>query len=650
MKIDPGDGRMNGTGAYMKPAGASSHQGAVYTVCGCSGKASGGALNHPAMFISLDQLGSMVIDVTGQRMDVVFLQTNSLPADYFTISKAPLPTNAPAPPTNLLASAVSSTAISLSWADDSDNEAGFKLERSTNAVDFIQFAAVGPGVTNRTDIGLAPETTYFYQVRAFNAVGNSLYSNPAQAKTLPTPPDTTPPAAVTNLTISAVTSNSVSLIWIAPGDDGNIGTAASYDLRYGTNLIAEANWTTATQAVGEPTPAPAGTSQAFTVNGLLPGTIYYFALKTTDETNNLSPISNVPSAATATTILTRPAAPSNLRAVAVSSSEIDVTWKDNANNEDGFKLERSTNGVDFVQIGTPGLNVTNASDQAVLAGSINYYRVRAYNAAGDSPNSNTNSAQAFLPTQTGGFSSILIASNSFWKYLDDGSNQSNAWATLSFNDAAWKMGPAQFGYGFSSEATLINYGPNATAKYITTYFRRHFLVNDPSVVTALMVSVQRDAGAVVYLNGAEVFRSNMPLTGAINYLTPATLSLSGASKTQFYDGPPIDPDELLPGDNVMAVEVHQHSGSSSQMDFDLQLVATNKLVPPRVTLVNSNGQITLSWNAYASKTYRVQYTSLLPTNVWNNLGNDRIATNSAASATDAIGNTRQMFYRVLQVN
>ncbi len=650
MKIDPGNGRADGTGAYMKPAGTSSHQGAVYTVCGCSAKTSGGALNHPAMFLSLDLLGSLVIDVTGQRMDVVFLQTNSLPADYFTISKAPLPTNAPAVPTNLIASATSSSRIDLSWTDNSDNEAGFKLERSTNGVDFVQIAAVGPGVTNRADIGLAPDTTYLYQVRAFNAAGDSPYSNPAQAKTLPTPPDTTPPAAITNLTISGVTSNSVSLLWTAPGDDGNVGTAASYDLRYGTNLITEANWTSATEASGEPVPAPAGISQAFTVNGLEVGTTYYFALKTSDETNNLSPISNVPSGATATTILTAPAAPSNLRAVAVSTREIDLSWKDNANNEDGFKLERSTNGVTFVQIGAPGLNVTNAADQGLPPGSINYYRVRAYNAAGDSAYSNTNSAQAFLPVQTGSFSSLLIASNSVWKYLDDGSNQSNAWFTVNFDDSAWKTGRGQFGYGFSSQATLISYGPNASAKYITTYFRRHFVVNDPSVVTALIVSVQRDAGAVVYLNGVEIFRSNMPLTGAINYLTVAPLSLSGASKTLFYDGPPIDPDELLPGDNIMAVEVHQHSGSSSQMDFDLQLVATNKLVPPRVSLVNSNGQVSLSWNAYVGKTYRVQYTPLLPTNVWSNLGNDMTVTNSAASATDDIGNTRQRFYRVLQVN
>src|SRR5437879_4982668 len=136
MRIDGGDGRVDGAGAYQKPAGVTAHRGAVYTVAGSSGHTGGGSLNHPAMFISLDLLGSVVVDINGNRLDLAFLQTSGVPADYFTILKAPPPTNAPAAPTNLVANAISGSQISLSWSDTSDNEAGFKLERSTNGTSF----------------------------------------------------------------------------------------------------------------------------------------------------------------------------------------------------------------------------------------------------------------------------------------------------------------------------------------------------------------------------------------------------------------------------------------------------------------------------------------------------------------------------------
>ena len=112
----------------------------------------------------------------------------------------------------------------------------------------------------------------------------------------PTPgPDITPPAAVTDLAISGGTSNSVTLVWTAPGDDGNAGTATTYDIRYHTSGITEGNWNAATQCNGEPSPQSAGNGETFTVNGLNAGTHYWFALKTADEVPNWSGLSDVPS-------------------------------------------------------------------------------------------------------------------------------------------------------------------------------------------------------------------------------------------------------------------------------------------------------------------------------------------------------------------
>jgi hypothetical protein len=88
-----------------------------------------------------------------------------------------------------------------------------------------------------------------------------------------------------------------------------------------------------------------------------------------------------------------PAAPSNLSAVAISRTRIDLTWSDNSSNETGFRVERSTNGSSFTQIATLGANATAYSSTGLRRNRVYYYRVRAYNAAGNSGYSNTASAR-----------------------------------------------------------------------------------------------------------------------------------------------------------------------------------------------------------------------------------------------------------------
>jgi len=107
--------------------------------------------------------------------------------------------------------------------------------------------------------------------------------------------DTTPPAAVTDLAAGDPTSSAITLTWTAPGDDGTTGTANLYDIRYSTSTITDVNWDSATQCTDEPAPQPAGSSETFTVTGLDANTTYYFALKTSDEVPNESPLSNVAS-------------------------------------------------------------------------------------------------------------------------------------------------------------------------------------------------------------------------------------------------------------------------------------------------------------------------------------------------------------------
>jgi len=94
------------------------------------------------------------------------------------------PTSVPAAPNGLVATAVSTSQINLTWNDNSTNEDGFKIERSTNGSSFTEIGTLGPGVQNFSSTGLASNKTYYYRVRAYNTLGNSAYSNTASAKTL----------------------------------------------------------------------------------------------------------------------------------------------------------------------------------------------------------------------------------------------------------------------------------------------------------------------------------------------------------------------------------------------------------------------------------------------------------------------------------
>lgn len=105
--------------------------------------------------------------------------------------------------------------------------------------------------------------------------------------------DTTPPAAITNLWITQVTDTGVSLQWTAPGDDGTIGQASSYDIRYSPTAFDEGTWDSAIPATGEPSPSVAGSTESFAISGLAASSTVYVAIRSTDDSTNVSPISNV---------------------------------------------------------------------------------------------------------------------------------------------------------------------------------------------------------------------------------------------------------------------------------------------------------------------------------------------------------------------
>ncbi len=148
--------------------------------------------------------------------------------------------------------------------------------------------------------GLSPDTNYWFALRTADEIPNwSPVSNNGYVTTLP-PPDESPPAQVTDLDIVVANSEYVILQWRAPGDDGSLGQAATYDIRYSTaGSLNETNFDSAPPVpVGVPSPAAAGSTERLNVSGLSPGTEYWFALRTADEVPNWSPVSNSVNATT----------------------------------------------------------------------------------------------------------------------------------------------------------------------------------------------------------------------------------------------------------------------------------------------------------------------------------------------------------------
>lgn len=177
------------------------------------------------------------------------------------------------------------------------------------------------------------------------------------------------------------------------------------------------------------------------------------------------------------------------------------------------------------------------------------------------------------------FETTLVATGSVWKYVDNGSDQGVAWRSLAFDDTAWASGPAQLGYGDGDEATTNSFGPDPNNKYITTYFRHAFTLADPTVFTNLQLRLLRDDGAIVYLNGSEVYRCNLP-TGTVAYTTFALSAV--LDDGDFWIPFDLPVSALRAGTNVVAVEMHQSAANSSDLSFDLGLAANFPLTVPKV--------------------------------------------------------------------
>ena len=161
-----------------------------------------------------------------------------------------------------------------------------------------------------------------------------------------------------------------------------------------------------------------------------------------------------------------------------------------------------------------------------------------------------------------------IARSSVWKYQTGANLPAPDWMSASFDDSNWAFGLGSLGYGQGDEQTVLDFGPDPAQKYRAAYFRHLFRVDDPAVADSLVLRCRYDDGLVVYLNGVELLRDNLP-SGPLDGQTLALQPTNGAQETEYREFRL--PATLLQGDNVLAAAVHLHSPSDDDLTFDLEV-------------------------------------------------------------------------------
>ncbi len=271
------------------------------------------ATGEPSPSVATTAESFVVTGLTGGTTYYFAIKTGDEIPNWSAISNSPsaattTDSTAPSAISNLATSNVTETTVDLSWRAPGDDastgtatsyDIRYSTSDITNDTEFNSATQVTgeptPTTANTTQemtvTGLSSGTTYYFAIKTSDEVPNtSSLSNVPSTTT--TGSDTTAPSEVVDLVVTDNSTTTLDLSWTAPGDDYDIGTATTYDIRYSTSAITDGNWASATQATGEPSPSAAGSSETFTITGLSASTTYYVAIKTDDEVPNTSSLSD----------------------------------------------------------------------------------------------------------------------------------------------------------------------------------------------------------------------------------------------------------------------------------------------------------------------------------------------------------------------
>ncbi len=300
----------------------------------------------------------------------------------------------PPAPSNLAGTVASSSQINLTWTNNDSSASGTKIYKSTDGVNFTWSYTMSQGVSSYSVTGLSASTTYYFKVAAYNSAGTSAFSGTVNATTMAVP------ANPTNLTATATSSSQINLAWTNNAVNPAATNIAIYKSTDGINF----SWSY--------TVSP--TASSFSATGLSASTTYYFRIRAYNS-NGTSGYTNTSSASSSssTAATSAPPAPSGLTATGVSSSQINLTWTNNATNQNGFTIQRSLDGTTFTTIATVGAGITSYSVTGLSASTTYYFQVNAYNPVGTSAFSNMASGTTSAGTSelSGAFASneVIVA-------------------------------------------------------------------------------------------------------------------------------------------------------------------------------------------------------------------------------------------------
>jgi hypothetical protein len=241
---------------------------------------------------------------------------------------------------------------------------------------------------------------------------------------------------------------------------------------------------------------------------------------------------------------------------------------------------------------------------------------------------------------------VLIRGGAEWSFWDAGGSPGAEWAQPGFDATNWSRGRARLGYGEPAVATVVGYGADTTNKNVTTYFRHEFVVPEDAAYTNLNFRVARADGVAVWLNGTELFRTNLP-AGELSPTNRALQRMTGFTPHIFHPTNLVVP-PLPAGTNVVAVEVHLSSPTNEVMGFDLELLGTGyPLVgPPRLFISLTGAAVALSWAEATGADHVLQTNSNLAlTNAWADLITPRYTNSGLISVTQALA-SEPVFFRL----
>lgn len=244
----------------------------------------------------------------------------------------------------------------------------------------------------------------------------------------------------------------------------------------------------------------------------------------------------------------------------------------------------------------------------------------------------------------------FILGGSLWEYSDQGLDLGTNWSQPNFDDSTWSQGAGRLGYNIVGITTTVGYGTNSASKYVTTYFRHEFVVPNGVCYTNLSVRLNRIDGAVVWLNGQELYRVNLPTGTITNQTLATTLVINPEDDSNDYYPTNLAITSLPAGTNVIAVEIHKYAPAELGISFDLELFGNGVYAPqpPTLFFTSTSSGLQLAWPTNSAGFSLQVATDLSSAGVWQVVPGPYPLSNDSFEVSIPINPGSTQFFRLIK--